>query len=120
MLLTKKPTAIVYNWYKLGTFVLQSQIYYQENLLDEVIVYSLDGSKTVEEDFSDYHPDVIISFGKDLEIKDPVIKPLYFKYDSPIDEFITANDIVAQSTFRNCTYHRPKFSVFTVALPNHV
>jgi glycosyltransferase involved in cell wall biosynthesis len=113
MLLTKKPSAIVYNWYKFGTFTLRSEIYYQENLFDEVVVYSLDGSRSVEEDFSEYHPDVIISFVKDLDIKDPVIKPLYFKYESVIDEIIMANDIVVQSTFRNCTYYRPKFSVFT-------
>jgi glycosyltransferase involved in cell wall biosynthesis len=113
MLLTKKPSAIVYNWYKLGTFTLRSGIYHQENLFDEVVVYSIEETGSVEEDFSKYRPDVIISFGKDLVINDPVIRPMYFKYESMVEDVILSNDIVAQSTFRNCIYYRPKFSVFT-------
>ena len=113
MLITKKPSAIVYNWYKLGTFTLRSGIYHQENLFDEVLVYSIEETGSVEEDFSKYRPDVIISFGKDLVIKDPVIRPMYFKYESMVEDIILSNDIVAQSTFRNCIYYRPKFSVFT-------
>jgi hypothetical protein len=39
---TKKPIAILYNWYKKGEFTLRSEIYHEENLYDEVIIHSLD------------------------------------------------------------------------------
>ena len=39
---TKKPIAILYNWYKKGEFILRSEIYHEESLYDDVIVYSLD------------------------------------------------------------------------------
>ena len=36
MLVVKKPTAILYNWYKQGTFELTSDVYFQENLEEKV------------------------------------------------------------------------------------
>jgi len=37
---TKKPSAIVYGWGEFGTFELTSDVYYEENLLDKVVIYS--------------------------------------------------------------------------------
>jgi hypothetical protein len=51
MLVVKKPSAILYNWYKEGTFELTSDVYFEENLLDKVIVYSLPYNN-IEEDFA--------------------------------------------------------------------
>ena len=35
---TKKPSAIVYGWRELGTFTLTTDVYFEENLEDEVIL----------------------------------------------------------------------------------
>ena len=40
-MITKKPSAIIYGWYKLGEEVLETNIYTEEGLWDEVMVFSL-------------------------------------------------------------------------------
>ena len=65
---TKKPSAIIYNWYKQGEELLQTSIYSEEGLYDEVLVYSLPYDDKVLEDFSRYEPDIIISFGEQINI----------------------------------------------------
>ena len=57
---TKKPSAIIYGWRELGTFTLTSDIYFEENLMDEVVIYSLPLTNDIEKDFSIYKPDIIM------------------------------------------------------------
>ena len=37
---TKKPSAIVYGWYKEGEEIITSDVYFEEGLEDDVIIYS--------------------------------------------------------------------------------
>lgn len=110
---TKKPIAIVYNWNKFGEFTLRSEIYHEENLYDEVIVHSLKFPENIIEDVSRIKPDLIISFGTNLNLENETLQKRYIYYPNEIDEIILANDIIVQTTFINCEYPRPKFSIFT-------
>jgi glycosyltransferase involved in cell wall biosynthesis len=112
-MIAKKPSAIVYGWPVLGTSVLKSDIYFEENLFDDVILHSIPYNNNVFDDYSKYKPDVIISINTDIEIYDWYLKSLHFSYNYTVPGNILANDIVAQSTFRNCSPLLPRFSVFT-------
>ena len=113
MLKTKKPSAIVYGWYKLGTFTLTSDVYYEENLLDEVIVYSLPFTDNINDDFSTYNSDLIMGCDDRITSNNKVISNRIVRYNSFPPDNVLANDIVCQSTFRNCQNVTPKFSVYT-------
>lgn len=113
MLVVKKPSAIVYGWGKIGTFELTSDIYFEENLQDKIIIYSLPYIRNVEEDFNKYQPDLIIYSGMDIELKNSFLRTKSIKYSEFPPDNILANDIICQSTFRNCSNIRPTFSVFT-------
>ena len=113
MLVVKKPSAIVYGWGKIGTFELTSDVYFEENLQDKVTVYSLPYIRSVEEDFNKYQPDLIIYSGMEIELKSSFLQSKSIKYSEFPPDNILANDIVCQSTFRNCSNIRPTFSVFT-------
>ena len=75
---TKKPVAIIYNWDKQGQFTLRSEIYHEEGLYDEVIVYSIDSPHNLFEDISRIKPDLIISFGIELNLDIQILKKKYF------------------------------------------
>jgi len=113
MLVVKKPTAILYNWYKQGTFELISDVYFQENLEEKVIVYSLPYTGNVESDFALYKPDLIIHTQENINIPHKFLQARSFKYSQYPADNILANDIVCQSTFRNSINIQPVFSVFT-------
>jgi glycosyltransferase involved in cell wall biosynthesis len=110
---TKKPSAIVYGWYKLGTEVLLSGIYHEEGLQDEITVHSLPYTDDVFGDFSKYQPDLIISFGDEINVPHYPMMRLHIHYNELIDDAILANVIVCQSVFRGTKQLRPRFSVFT-------
>jgi glycosyltransferase involved in cell wall biosynthesis len=115
MLKTKKPSAVVYGWDRLGTFTLTSDVYYQENLIDEVIVYSLPFTNDINTDFSTYSPDVIMCCDEIVASDNKIISSRIIRYSTFPPDNILANDIVCQSTFANCKNIRAKFSIFTPA-----
>jgi glycosyltransferase involved in cell wall biosynthesis len=110
---TKKPSAIVYGWRELGTFTLTSDVYYEENLLDQVVVYSLPYTNDISKDFSLYKPDVIIGCDDIVSSNNKIISNRIIRYLSFPPDNILANDVVCQATFRNCQNLQPKFSIFT-------
>ena len=110
---TKKPSAIIYNWYKEGEEILISDIYFQENLYDEVVVYSLPYTDNVVEDYSKYQPDLIVSFGIDINVPHYQLQQIHLNYDEMLPDNVLANVIVCQTVFRSCKVNRPRFSVFT-------
>lgn len=110
---TKKPSAIVYGWRELGTFTLTSDVYYEENLLDEVVVYSLPYTDDISKDFSLYKPDMIMGCDGRVSSNNKIISNRIIRYLSFPPDNILANDIVCQATFRNCQNLQPKFSIFT-------
>jgi glycosyltransferase involved in cell wall biosynthesis len=110
---TKKPSAIVYGWPVKGTITLRSDIYFEEGLFDDVIIYSLVYKDTVIEDYSLYKPDLIISIEEQINVNDARLQEISFVYNTQMPGNVLANDIVVQSTFRNCSLSKPKFSIFT-------
>ena len=110
---TKKPSAIVYNWSKEGEWTLVSDVYFQESLFDDVIIYAIPYTNNVLEDYSKYKPDLIISFGVDVNIPHYQLQQIHISYTELLPDNILANVIVCQSVFRNCKLNNPRFSVFT-------
>jgi len=110
---TKKPSAILYGWRELGTFTLTSDVYYEENLLDEVIIYSLPFTDDISKDYSLYQPDIIMGCDDRVSSNHKIISNRIIRYINFPPDNVLANDVVCQSTFRNCENIKPKFSIFT-------
>lgn len=110
---TKKPSAIVYGWHLKGEQILQSDVYWEEGLVDEVQIYSLPYTNDVFSDYSKYESDIIISIIDPIEINDPKLQAIHVHIDEVFADNILANVVVCQAVFRNCKYYRPKFSIFT-------
>ena len=110
---TKKPSAIVYGWDRLGTESVVSDIYFEESLFEECVVYSLEYNNEVIDDYSKYLPDLIISFGEKINVPHFHLRQIHIHYDEILPENVLANDIVCQTVFRHCDVNRPRFSVFT-------
>ncbi len=110
---TKKPSAILYGWRELGTFTLTSDVYYEENLLDEVIIYSLPFTDDISKDYSLYQPDIIMGCDDRVSSNHKIISNRIVRYINFPPDNVLANDVVCQSTFRNCENIKPKFSIFT-------
>jgi hypothetical protein len=110
---TKKPSAIVYDWKEPGVIVLKSDIYHEENLVEDVIVYSLPYTGNIFNDFSKYKPDLILTQGSNIKIDEYQLGKRHIIYDKFPSDNIIANDIVCQSVFIHCDVLRPRFSVFT-------
>lgn len=112
-MITKKPSAIIYGWDRLGTFTLQSDIYFEENLYDSVVVHSLPYTGDVMGDYSKYQTDVIVGYGINIMIPNDQLLERYYSYTEKYSDNVVANDVVCQSIFRNCSGIHPRFSVFT-------
>ena len=110
---TKKPSAIVYNWDREGEVTLISDVYFEEYLHDEVIIYSLPYTDDVVGDYSRYQPDLIVSIGLDINIPHYHLRKIHIEYPHLLPDNILANDIVCNTVFRHCEVNRPRFSIFT-------
>lgn len=110
---TKMPSAIIYGWYKEGEEILVSDVYWEEGLFEDVHVYSLPYPENIYLDYSKYRPDLIISFGDKVEIKNEQLKKVYHHFDRWMSDNVLANTIVSQATFSACEIPRPRFSIFT-------
>ena len=113
MIKTKKPSAIVYGWGEFGTFELTSDVYYEENLLETVVIYSIPYTSDIDGDFSNYNPDIIMCCDNSIDSQNPIISQRIIRYVNFPPNNIMANDVVCQSTFKNCKNITPKFSIFT-------
>ena len=110
---TKKPSAIVYNWDREGEVTLISDVYFEEYLYDEVIIYSLPYTDDVVGDYSRYQPDLIVSIGLDINIPHYHLRKIHIEYPHLLPDNILANDIVCNTVFKHCEVNRPRFSIFT-------
>jgi glycosyltransferase involved in cell wall biosynthesis len=110
---TKKPSAIVYGWHTKGTEILMSDIYFQENLYDEVVVYSLPYTDDVFGDYSTYRPDLIISLGIDINVPHYPLQRIHLEYPEILPDNVLANDIVCNTVFKSLDVIRPRFTIFT-------
>lgn len=110
---TKLPVALVYGWDRIGTYELVSDVYYWEGLQEKVIVHSLQSLDNFSEEFLKYDPDVIITFGIPFKSNlESLNKRIVFE-ESIVPDNVLANIIVCQTTFKNSSNIRPKFSIFT-------
>ncbi len=127
MIKTKLPSALVLGWNRTGVQELRTDIYWEENLHENVVLYCDSTPETLLEDFAKYSPDLIITFGDQSTYRqvlagtgDIVLLSKWLHYNNiPVDN-ILANDIVCQSTFWSCTANRRIFdsyfySIFTPA-----
>jgi glycosyltransferase involved in cell wall biosynthesis len=110
---TKKPSAIVYGMDIIGEILLTSDVYFEENLYDEVVVYSSTYLNSVVEDYTKYEPDLIISIGDNIPIPHHQLNRRYIHLDEYPGDNVLANIIVCQTVFRGCEVIRPRFSIFT-------
>ena len=88
---TKKPSAIVYGWYKHGEEILQSDVYWEESLYDDVIIISLPYTDNVFEDYSKYRPDLIISIGDEINVPHYQLEKIHRHYNTPMEDNVLAN-----------------------------
>lgn len=113
MINVKKPSAIIYGWHIQGNITLKSDLYWEEGLQEDVILYSLPSGGDVFLDYSLHKTDLIISVGEKIHINDQKLGRIHLHYDVPPLGNILANDIVAQSIFLNIEKPQPYFSIFT-------
>ena len=125
MIKTKLPTALALGWNKTGRQEIRSDIYWEENLHENVVIYCDSSIENLKADFAKYSPDLIITFGDQaaysqamLETSDIHFLSKWLHYDSIPGDNVLANDIVCQSTFWSCSankriYNGYFFSVFT-------
>ena len=121
---TTLPTALVYGWNRFGRYELTSDIYFQENLYEKVVVHSYPSSKNLKLHLAKHKPDIILVFG-DLpieleEIDNLLVESKIVQRDEIFDDNIIANIIVCQSTFWACSTNEiysdketPLLSIFT-------
>ena len=110
---TKKPSAIVYGLEPIGEQILMSDVYFEENLFDEVVLYVIENNNSVIDDFTKYEPDLIISIGEKIDIPHFQLERRHIHLDENPGDNILANIITCQTVFRGCEVIRPRFSVFT-------
>jgi len=110
---TKIPSAIVYGWYREGTEVLMSDVYFEEALENEILVHFLPYKDSVLEDYTEHRPDLIISFISKIRVPHFQLQKIHFHYDNYFADNILANTIVCQTVFKHCEVQRPRFSIFT-------
>ena len=110
---TKLPLALVYGWDRLGTHEIVSDVYYWEGLNEKVVVQSVNDLSQFREDFIKYDPDVIISIGPEFVSNLDSLNKRIVHIQEMIPDNILANIIVCQTTFKNSSEIRPKFSIFT-------
>ena len=110
---TKKPSAIVYGWYKHGEELLESTVYNEEGLFEDVLVYSLPYRGSIIEDYNTYRPDIIVTIGEDLFPEHYQLRRITYHFDEMVSDEVLANEIVSQAVFTHCEVIRPRFSIFT-------
>ena len=61
------PTALVYGWDRFDEVKLQTTVYHEENLYEDVILYSYPDPNDFNMHFAHHRPDVIITIGGNRE-----------------------------------------------------
>ena len=122
---TSLPTALIYGWDRFGEVRLESDVYHQEDLYEDVILYSYESSIDFKKHFAKHRPDIIIVIG---EVGNNIlhmghhtmVSSKIVSYDSIPSDNILANDVVCQSTFWHVNHKRsiwnkdkPILSIFT-------
>ena len=122
---TSLPTALVFGWRELGVHTLQSDIYFEEYLFENVVIHCYDSFDNLSKLISKVSPDLIVTIGDDYQNIDlggqSILEEKRIHYNNIIEDNVFANDIVCQSTFKACKIQNevisdsnlPLISVFT-------
>jgi glycosyltransferase involved in cell wall biosynthesis len=123
---TSLPTALVYGWDRFGEIKLQSDVYWEERLFEDVVIYSYESDSNFNINFSKHRPDIVIIFGDskpngiDELINHTMVNSKVHYYDNILPDNILANVIVCESSFWNTNVEKqiyksdnPIFSIFT-------
>ena len=122
---TSLPTALIYGWDRFGEVKLESDIYFEEDLQDDVILYSYKSAIDFKKHFAKHRPDIIMIIGdypnNILQMgHHTMISSKIVSYDTTPADNILANDVVCQSTFWSCRVNNiyrdnttPILSIFT-------
>ena len=127
MIKTSLPKAIIYGYFQKGILEPTSDVYFEENLYERVIVYSLDNPENIYQHIAEYKPDVIFAVGdlifelhKHIRKDDHLVRAKLLSYSGQPATNVLANDTVCQSTFYSCSTaerfidpETPLFSAFT-------
>jgi glycosyltransferase involved in cell wall biosynthesis len=125
------PTALIYGWDRPGEHKLQTSVYHEENLYENVILYSYFDPNDFDSHFAKHRPDLIITIGGDRRDYPSLMKHIGEMYVTtkwchyfsiPTDQEL-ANDVVVYATQWACNSldhvfnnsETPYFSVFTGA-----
>lgn len=123
---TSLPTALIYGWDRYGTIRLQSDVYWEESLFEDVILYSYENDEEFRNHFAKHRPDVIVVIGdfpnSILQMgHHTMVSSKLVSYNEIPKDNILANDVVCQSTFWACRSQKevygdketPILSIFT-------
>ena len=124
---TSLPTALVYGWDRFGEIRLTSDVYWEEELFEDVVIHSYSSSENFLRDLAEKRSDIIIVFGeipnviKEVAEYDSIVNSKIQQYDEYQPDNILANIVVCQSTFWSCSSQKevygnseiPILSVFT-------
>ena len=122
---TSLPTALVFGFDQIGEITLQSDVYFEEGLIEDVNLVCYDSADDIHHLISKHNPDIIVTIGDDFKNIDllgqRMLETKHIHYDTQPYPNIIANDIVCQSTFWACNSYdvvfknndTPIISVFT-------
>ena len=130
---TSLPIALVFGFDQIGEITLQSDVYFEEGLIEDVNLVCYDSTKDIHHLISKYNPDIIITIGNRFKninlLGQRMWETKHIHYDIQPSNNIIANDIVCQSTFWACNSYEmvfkneetPLISVFTeLCLFHHI
>ena len=125
---TKLPSALVYGWNRFGLIKEKSNLLKDENLSEDVVIYSYETDDEFESQFVEHQPDVIITFGDKNSYKilqshknQEFISSKWFHYNNLLDYDDLYDKIAIHSTNWSCSStselygskSKPYFSAFT-------
>ena len=124
---TKLPTALIYGWNRFGKISLKSDIYFEEDLQESVILYSYESSDGFKKHLAEHNPDIVMTIGDYTHQTDilkldhhTMVSSKIISYDTAPSDNVLANDVVCQSTFWSCNINNiyrdvdnPILSIFT-------
>jgi len=125
MIKVSLPTALVFGWHETGTHTLESDVYFEEGLFEDVVLHCYDSTKNLNHLISKHNPGIIVTIGdefKNIDLgKHLMLESKHRHYNQIPPNNIFANDILCQSTFWACksqtevyaNKNTPIISVFT-------
>ena len=122
---TKLPSALVFGWNQFGEFEIPSTLCQNEDLVEDVAIWSYESDYDLYNLIVSHEPDVIITFGSRGDYKisretNESITSKWFHFDETLEDLDLSNKIAELSTNWSCDIVKlqgsddsPLFSAFT-------